>query len=47
MDNVDLILSNALVLTMDENFNQYEPGAVAIRDHVIAAVGPEAAILEN
>ena len=47
MVNVDLILSNALVLTMDENFNQFEPGAVAIRDNKIAAVGPEAVILES
>ena len=39
--NVDLLLSNAIVLTMDENFNQYEPGAVAINQDTITGVGPE------
>jgi len=34
-----MILTNAIVLTMDESFNQYEPGAVAIQKDKIVAVG--------
>lgn len=41
---VDLILTNALVLTMDEAFNQYDPGAVAVQGTDIVAVGPTAEI---
>jgi len=41
---VDLLLTNAIVLTMDEKLSQYEPGAVAIRGDEIVAVGPEAEI---
>lgn len=37
----DLILSNAVVLTMDEDFNQYEPGAVAVLGDSILAAGPQ------
>lgn len=37
---VDYILTNALVLTMDEAFNQYDPGAVALQGTDIVAVGP-------
>jgi 5-methylthioadenosine/S-adenosylhomocysteine deaminase len=40
----DLLLVNALVLAMDEEMHQYEPGAVAIREDSILAVGPEADI---
>jgi 5-methylthioadenosine/S-adenosylhomocysteine deaminase len=36
---VDLILTNALVLTMDEAFDQYDPGAVALQGTDIVAVG--------
>jgi 5-methylthioadenosine/S-adenosylhomocysteine deaminase len=38
--SVDLILTNALVLAMDEEFHQYAPGAVAILGENILAVGP-------
>lgn len=38
---IDILLSNAIVLTMDEHFTQYEPGAVAVRGDSIVAVGPE------
>jgi 5-methylthioadenosine/S-adenosylhomocysteine deaminase len=38
--SVDVILTNALVLTMDESFTQYIPGAVAVRGNDIVAVGP-------
>ncbi|MEN8173233.1 MAG: amidohydrolase [Chloroflexota bacterium] len=37
--NVDLILTQAIVLTMDEEFRQYENGAVAIHGTSIIAVG--------
>ncbi len=39
--NVDLLLTNAIVLTMDEDFQQYEPGAVAVDGDSIVAAGPE------
>ncbi len=39
-----LLLVNALVLTMDEEMHQYEPGAVAISGDSILAVGSEAEI---
>lgn len=41
MDNVDILLRNAIVLTMDSSFNIYEPGAVAIKGEYIVAVGLE------
>lgn len=40
--NVDTLFTNAIVLTMDENLTQYDPGAVAIRGDSIVAVGFEA-----
>ncbi len=41
MPTCDLLLHNAHVLTMDEQFNQYSPGAVALTGDSIMAVGPE------
>jgi 5-methylthioadenosine/S-adenosylhomocysteine deaminase len=38
---VDIILFNALILTMDENLTQHFPGAVAVRGDSIIAVGNE------
>ena len=38
---VDIIFTNALVLTMDEKLTQYDPGAVAVLGDSIVAVGPE------
>jgi 5-methylthioadenosine/S-adenosylhomocysteine deaminase len=40
----DILIKNAIVLTMDESFHIYEPGAIAIQGHTILAVGPEATI---
>lgn len=37
----DLLLSNAIVLTMDEEFTMYEPGAVAVSGDSILTIGPE------
>ena len=41
---VDTLFINAHVLTMDENFSQYLPGAVAVRGDSILVVGSEEAI---
>mgnify|MGYP000848873478 CR=1 FL=1 len=41
---VDTLFTNALVLTMDEKLTQYSPGAVAVKNDSIVAVGPEAEI---
>ncbi|MEK6255822.1 MAG: amidohydrolase family protein [Chloroflexota bacterium] len=38
---VDLLLSNAILLTMDEDYNMYEPGALAVKGDSIMAVGDE------
>ena len=43
MPDCDLLLSNALVLTMDEQFTVHAPGALAINGDSIVAVGPAAA----
>ena len=40
METVDLILTNAIVVTMDELMHIYDPGAVAVRGDQIVAVGP-------
>ena len=37
--SVDVILTNALVLTMDEEFTQYTSGAVVVQGDSIVAVG--------
>ncbi|MBC7875780.1 MAG: amidohydrolase family protein [Anaerolineales bacterium] len=44
MQKVDTLFVNAIVLTMDEKLNQYDPGAVAVKGDSIVAVGPEAEI---
>ncbi len=44
---VDVLLTNARVLTMDEHLHQYDPGAVAITGDSLTAVGPEAALLQQ
>lgn len=43
----DILLTNAIVITMDENFNQYEPGAVAVSGDSILAVGLEQEIKKS
>jgi 5-methylthioadenosine/S-adenosylhomocysteine deaminase len=44
MKSVDILLTNAYVLTMDNELRQYSPGAVAIAGDSISAVGPDATI---
>ena len=45
--NADLLLTNAILLTMDANLSLYEPGAVVIQgDHILAA-GNEPDILQQ
>jgi 5-methylthioadenosine/S-adenosylhomocysteine deaminase len=44
MRSVDILLTNAYVLTMDDQLNQFLPGAVAIEGDSIVAVGPESAL---
>ncbi|MCE5207042.1 MAG: amidohydrolase [Chloroflexi bacterium] len=46
MKQVDLVLTNAIVLTMDKDMNLYEPGAVAVDGQYIIAAGPENEILQ-
>lgn len=47
MQTADLLLTNAIVLTMDEKMNQYDPGAVAVRGDSILAVGEQSDILSR
>jgi len=47
MTQADWIFHNAIVLTMDNEFNIYDPGAVAVEGDSITAVGPENKILED
>jgi 5-methylthioadenosine/S-adenosylhomocysteine deaminase len=40
-ENAEVLLTNAIVLTMDEELNQFDPGAVALSGDSILAVGPD------
>ncbi|CAG1772860.1 partial 5-methylthioadenosine/S-adenosylhomocysteine deaminase, partial [uncultured bacterium] len=40
----DVLFTNAIVLSMDGNLTQYDPGAVAVKGDSIIAVGFEAEI---
>ncbi|MCU0489385.1 MAG: amidohydrolase family protein [Anaerolineales bacterium] len=40
----DILLTNAIILTMDDKYTQYEPGALIIKGDQILAVGPQAEI---
>lgn len=43
----DILLYHAIILTMDEEMHQYEPGALAVRKESIVAVGPEAEVRKD
>ncbi len=45
-ETCDLLLTNATVLTMDEQFTIHRGGSVAVQGDSIAAIGPDAAALE-
>jgi 5-methylthioadenosine/S-adenosylhomocysteine deaminase len=47
MIKVDIIFTNAIVLTMDKSMRIFDPGAVAVDGDHIASVGSESDILEN
>ena len=47
MEKADLILKNAIVLTVDKDFNQFNPGAVVIHGDKIIRVGIEGEILRS
>ena len=42
----DILLTNAMILTMDEQFTVHASGGVAVAGHAIAAVGPDALAYE-
>ncbi len=47
MERAQKILTNAIVLTMDGDYNIYEPGAVAVGAQQILAAGPQDVILKQ
>jgi len=44
VQKADLLLTNGIILTMDEEYHVYSPGAMAVREGCIAAVGGQAVI---
>jgi 5-methylthioadenosine/S-adenosylhomocysteine deaminase len=47
VESADYLLTNAIVLTMDDELNQYNPGAVAVSGESILAVGPEKEVSQS
>lgn len=45
--SADYLLTNAIVLTMDDDLTHYDPGAIAISGDSILAVGPKGEISES
>lgn len=45
MQTVDLLLTNAILLTMDGEMRQYTPGALAVRGESIVDLGPQERLL--
>lgn len=43
----DFLLTNAIVLSMDEDLTQFDPGAVAISGDSILAIGPQSEIVNS
>jgi len=46
-ETCDTLLTNAIILTMDEDYHLYEPGAIAVRGDSILSIGPQAALLDE
>lgn len=46
-EKANFLLTNAIILTMDDELNQYDPGALAISGDSILAVGPEDEIKQS
>ena len=46
-DHCDILLTNSLLLTMDEEYHFYEPGALAVLGNQIVAVGSERALKDQ
>jgi 5-methylthioadenosine/S-adenosylhomocysteine deaminase len=47
MQKVSLIIKNASILTIDDSFSIFNPGAIAIKNDIIEAVGDESEILSS
>jgi len=45
--NADYLLKNAALITLDEQYHQYEPGALAVAGDSILAVGPQREICDQ
>src|SRR6266542_4978922 len=43
-DSADLLVVNGRIVTMDEKFSLFDPGALAVKDGKILAVGPSAEV---
>jgi 5-methylthioadenosine/S-adenosylhomocysteine deaminase len=46
-ESADILIKNAIVLTMDEEYHLYDRGAIAVKGDKILAVGPETEIAEK
>ncbi|NLW71445.1 MAG: amidohydrolase, partial [Chloroflexi bacterium] len=47
MQTVDRILHNGILITFNQTYQIYEPGAIAVKDNLIVAVGEEKDILAD
>jgi 5-methylthioadenosine/S-adenosylhomocysteine deaminase len=47
MKIVDCLLTNAIILTMDEKFTQFDHGSLAVQGDHIVAIGPDAEIAKE
>ncbi len=47
MKKADILLKNAIVLTMDEQYHIFNPGAVAVSGDSIVEVGPESELIKS
>ena len=47
MIKADVLLKNAILLTLNQNFDKFEPGALAIKKNIILDAGDEKEILSQ